>query len=214
LNRQNNIEIRKNKTAKWVRFLGVLLCIGSFYACKPTALTPKELISWVEDESNGLIRKKELGELLFQVKYQPLDYEIAKRNVGKLTDSSYQTTKQELEALQYVNLTIKPAEGKKFDVLRYGTGSQEEDQQKIYYYSFTFQQDIYAEQGGVKLPCTLYHFVRDHGLSPELNFALGFKKNGQGGDVKIVLNDYVFGNGELNFVIKEKDMEAMPALKI
>ena len=195
-------------------FLTIMVTITLFLSCSSSTLPVDELIAWVENADHGFEKEKVIGDLVFRARYKPLDYIIAKEHVNKLlTDSSYQEAMERLEALEYVNFSIYPAEGKQFDVLNWGNISQQDHQERIYYYSFTFQQDIYIEQAGEKTPCELFHFVRDHGLSPVLNFALGFEKKPIQGDMKIVINDRVFGNGELNFIIKEKDRLRIPSLK-
>jgi hypothetical protein len=206
------MKVLKHKIYYW---LTSFFMVVALFSCTPKELAPNDLIQYVENPDNGFIKEKILGELAFRVRYKPLSYIISKNNAKEIiTDSIYKASEEKLKGLQYVNLTIYPTEGKQFDVLKYGTGSQQEDQQKIYYYSYTFQEDIYIEQGDKKLPCKLFHFVRDHGLSPELNFALGFDAMDVEGDIKIVINDYVFGNGELNFIIKEKDIKRLPVLKV
>lgn len=194
--------------------LGIVLLTLFLVSCSPKELTPKDLITWVEEPDNGFVKEKTLDDLVFKVFYKPLNYVIAKENLNKMSDSIYLKTKENIEGLQYVNLTIYPANGKQINVLNYGNTSDREQQEKIYYYSFTFQEDIYMMQGDEKLPCQLFNFARDHGLSPELNFALAFEHSKNKGDLKIVINDVVFGNGELNFIIKESDILSLPSLKM
>ena len=62
--------MQKNKRIQsifWVYFIIILV------SCGPSSLTEAELITYVNDKSNGLTHQKNIGEVTLQVTYRPSD---------------------------------------------------------------------------------------------------------------------------------------------
>lgn len=175
---------------------------------------PQELVSWVENPDRGCIKEKVIKNIGFRVAYTPTPYMAIKENGGNLTPENYQEALDRLTGLTHFNLTIFPSDGSSQDLLHYQTANMRQYQEKIYYYSFPFQKDIYLVQGADTLPCALYHFARDHGLSPQIQFALAFEQRNSKQDMQLVINEKVFGSGPLHFLIEQEAIEGIPSLKI
>lgn len=193
--------------------LSILLSVthcGNF----PVELTTQEMINWVQNKNNGLIQTKEIGDIGFTVKYKPTDYLIARDILNGYDSDNYDTLKKKYDGLEFVDIKIYPTDPLIGDLMKYNASSIQDYQSKVYYYSFTFQDDIKLIRNGQENPCVLFNFARDHGLSPELNFVLAFERTNLNGDTKIQVNDKVFGNGLINFIIKSKDIKNLPSLKI
>jgi hypothetical protein len=63
----------------------------------------------------------------------------------------------------------------KDNVLTYNCITEEDIENKLYYFSYRFQYDIHLEENGIVLPCVLYHFERSLDLVNSRTFLLGFE---------------------------------------
>lgn len=148
----------------------IIVCAAILGSCQG-ALSQKELVSWVHDYENGLHQKKAVGDYIFDVQAKPVEYLRVVQSAKMNVDSSH-------SSLQYYDLKIQLKDGKT-DLLKYKVTDEKNYYEKLYYFSYHFQQDIYVEQGGKKLPCALFHFERSYDLSPIRTFVLAFEKSPQ-----------------------------------
>jgi hypothetical protein len=166
-------------------------------------------MGWVENEDNGLRQTRKMDDMAFRLQYKPLDYLLQQESVS-LSNRAQRI--KELEGMHYFNLTFLPNELGKGDLLKQAVGSQAEYQQALYYYSYQFNERLWLLQGQDTLPCTLFHFVRDHGLSPTLQFVLGFENKGINEDMQLVVHDDVFQHGLIKFSITKKQLHSIPTI--
>src|SRR5690606_15120299 len=124
----------------------------------------------------------------YQIQYKPYDYIL---NQERLSANFRNQRLEELQGMHYFNLKLFPVDGQ--DLLKSRSSTNVEYQQAIYYYSFHFQDQVFMIEGNDTLRCELFHFVRDHGLSPELNFVLGFPDLHSENDHQLVIDDEFFG---------------------
>jgi hypothetical protein len=99
------------------------------------------------------------------------------------------------------------------DIMSYQANSLGEQQNKIYYFSYTFQEEIYLEKDGKKIPCSLYHFERSYNLSSKRSFMLGFEipKESRDKESTLVINSNLLNTGPVKFNYLMNDL---PKLKL
>lgn len=148
----------------------IILIVG---ACSGE-LAPKEYIEWIRNPENGLHKQKQVGDFMFDVQYKPQAYLLLQQKQGQIPKKAqFDQEMHELANTASFELKLGAVDGKT-DLLRYKTTNQAEYDQKVYYYSFKFQESIYLEQGDQKFPCAAYHFERAYNLKNNRSFILGF----------------------------------------
>lgn len=199
-----------------VRIIHIVVLIGLFWmaaACKST-LDRKDYIKWVDDQAHGLNQLKQVDEFTFELKYTPLEYVIAQRYPQSCQDKKLYTQKlNEIKGLQYYELSI---DSKKGDLIEAYAASQEEINQRLYYFSFGFQNDITLQEGKKEQPCVLFHFVRSYDLKNQRKFLLGFQMSDSlsMSDKTIGIDSDYLALGKINITIKSDDLKKLPELLI
>jgi len=175
---------------------------ASVVACRQD-LDRAEYINWVQDYENGLHAKKTFSEFIFDIQYQPTSY-VALLNENTPTAQS--------STLEHYILRIALAEPT-MDVVSYSANSQSEKQERLYYFSYLFQHDIYLEVEGKRIPCVLFH-SEPTDLKKVRTFVLGFE-SGEGnvspGEVTFVIDSPKFSSLPIRVKILQQDI---PKLKI
>ena len=166
-------------------------------------LAPDQYIIWIQDYDNGLHVKREYADFVFDVQFQPQDF-------FKLTAAQPEPAGDGSVAMQYYLLRIS-CKDPSMDPVRYGVNNVSEWQQRLYYYSYLFQNDLFLEEDGVKYPCVLFHFEQSD-ISNSRVFTLGFETSARGADrSRLLIESEQFGSLPLRMeIVKEK----IPALKV
>lgn len=164
--------------------------------CNQT-LDKVEFVDWVRQNMN---KEKTRGDYLFEVLHRPAEYEVLMRHGKSIGEESFREEKAKLDGMTYYELKIGVKGGKE-DIMNYQSGNAQEKQQRIYYFSYDFQEDIYLEINGQKIPCALFHFERSYDLANTRKFMLGFSL---GNDTTIetttlVLNSQLLNTGPVKF---------------
>lgn len=182
-----------------------------FVACSGT-LEKDQYVKWVQDQKNGLHVSKKVNDFIFDLQFQPTDYVLVQRHYQKLHKDNYEEFEAEVDHLQYYVLKIEIADSK-IDFINHGLQSIQEKQEKIYYFSYLFQDDIYLEEEGKKLPCVLFHFERAMDMKNSRTFVLGFEKPlKEAESVRLVINSSdQFEGSKIKIKISKKNI---PSLKI
>jgi hypothetical protein len=207
-----DIMAKRNRLIK----LSIFLFALSVVACnkKNEKLSLEEYIKFIQNPDNGFITEKELGDYKFQVLYQPKDYLIASEIKSGCIDKSHVVERtKELDGYQCVVLRVKSKESN--ELLSADNGSEEEYYKRLEYFSGNAQSDMFLLDGQDTLPCVLYHYERNYGLSPITSIVMTFKNNkNSNSDKKIfVFDDKILGLGKLN-VSLEFDINSIPQLQL
>lgn len=147
------------------------LLIGLIATACDRSLDREEYMAWVRDYDNGLHVKKVVDEYMIDIQYQPRHYLDFLR--GEMVFDSADSNDRGKDDLQYYALTLGLANGTT-DFIQHQVEDVISKQQKLYYYSYSFQNDIVLEEEGQVLPCVLFHFERQVDLKPTRTFLLGF----------------------------------------
>jgi len=146
---------------KVVKLLLGVICFVLVVSCS-RSLERDEYARWVKDYNNGLHVRKKFSEFVYDVQYQPIQY------------LSLQSSEPLERNLHYFVLKIS-LEDPAYDLISYQAASPEELQQRLYYFSYHFQEDLQLEQDGQLTPCVLFHFEQSD-LRSDRTFVLGFER--------------------------------------
>jgi hypothetical protein len=179
------------------------LLIGSLFVLNGCSnqLGQEEYIHWVRSYDNGLHVQKEVDIYKFDLQYQPLSY-LQLLNRGNSVDSSPS------DSMQYYVLRIGMVKDG-HDIITYQVQNAVEKQQRLYYFSYLFQNSIYLEDNGVKFPCSLFHFEQSD-MDRARTFVLGFPKS-NGEEPSLVVDCPMFGSLPVKIKIHRHDI---PTVKL
>jgi hypothetical protein len=181
-----------------------LLCCLFLSSCKET-LDRSAFINWVHDYRNGLHVKKIVSEFVFDLQYKPSQY-IALMSTTPSVSAD--------PVLEYYTLNIS-LKDPSVDFINYNVNDSDAKQKKVYYFSYLFQDDIFLEEAGGRMPCVLFHFEQSD-LKKSRTFVLGFEKSksaldGSGDETRLVIDSPYFTSLPIKIKISKA---SIPELKI
>lgn len=180
-------------------------------ACTPTHLPKQQLVSWMEDPSNGLRKVREIGDFKFQLQYQPTHYMETKNPARKGGPEAVSEIKEPESTLAHFELRLG-SKDRKTPLLRQGIYDPGAYQERVHYLSFEQEQRIYLISESDTLRPLLYHFERSYDLHADVVCSLAFEKLPKS-DFSIMIDDANLGIGIINFSFQSPDFQAIPALK-
>lgn len=172
-------------------------CVCLLFTCCTGQLERDAYISWVKDYENGLHVRKSVDEFIFDVQFQPLDFIKISNSASAIDDS-----------LQYYTLTVRVNDDHS-DILDYKVKSAAEKQQRAYYFSYHFQNDIHLEEEGHQLFPVLFHFEQSISPDNSKTFLLAFENKHASEEVKLVIESPMFGS----LPVKMKILKSTPTLR-
>lgn len=149
-----------------IRLLGMLFSLVSCLSCTQSSRSMR-YINWVQDFENGLHVKEITNEFIFDLQYLPSEY------LRLMKNESIDSYHESLNGFQQYQLSITLKDNS--NLLTYRCHNEEDIQNKLYYFSYRFQNDIHLEENGKEIPCVLYHFERSLDLANSRTFLLGFE---------------------------------------
>lgn len=188
-----------------ISFYGSLLLVLT--GCQKS-LPKEEYMQWMRDEKNGLLKKKEIGDYIFEVQYKSPEMILLTLKGNKMDEAKV----NELNQMQYFDLKIKHKGGQ--DFIKTGSSDQTEYYNRLNYFSFGFQNDIKMQEKEAIYSCALFHFERSYGLSASRIFALGFEmpiKEKQD-DKTLTIDAHELGVGLVKIKFKKEDIDNIPSL--
>jgi hypothetical protein len=178
------------KRAVIIFYSSVWLCIAT--GCS-TRMGRQDYIAWVRDYENGLHKQQVSNEFVFDLQYKPSEYIFLQRNPGLLSDSQKSEELQKISSIQYYTLILSNKD--KIDLVEYGVNNIAEKQQKEYYFSYNFQDDITLEEDNKVLPCVLFHFERPSTPDGGRTFVLGFENQDKfSSEANIIIRSDLLGS--------------------
>lgn len=184
--------------------------------CRPPgALAPEDYLKWIADESHGLVQERAFDDLLFRLRYRPIEA-LALQQKGMAADSaSLAPAIAERRGAYYFDLRIWSL--KEQDVLSKGSEAPEDYHYKQYYFTSLVGDDLSLVLGRDTLHCALAHFERTYGTTPFNDLVMSFLDEATGPldkDIRFIYNDRAFGVGRVEFLIRKEDILRVPALKL
>jgi hypothetical protein len=168
-----------------------------------------------EEKEKGFYETK-LKDINFKLSYIPAEA-MALRELGDLsqaTQASFDTLAKSYEGLLFFDMEISIDHFNE-EMIHYGVGVQDETsfENRVAYYSFGMQKDINLISGKDTITCTIYHYERNYGISPQNHFMLGFRAS-RVKDAVLVYDNQLLATGPVRFALKEQDLLYHPKIKI
>lgn len=185
-------------------------------ACsKPSVLNAKEYTAWLEDVDNGACNKKKINDFEFAILYKPIDYIIAMESKNKsISKDSILKRKKKFKGYQYYTFKIRSFKDNEF--FRTGMISENEYYERLEYFVSDAQNDITLVEGKDTIPCAVYHFERNYGVSPYNSIVLAFAEKDSllKYDKLFIYEDKILGLGKIAIKLKASELSALPKLNI
>jgi len=190
-----------------------------FNSCSHKELNPTDYIHWVEDESNGLHKVEEVGDLIYDVQYKPTDYILCKTGEidGVVSDGLLDSLRAQYDSLLYFTVTLKNSTGK--DPISQNSNSKEIEEAAIYYFQYNFQKDIYIEVvDTVKIKHTpvLFHFERMYTVNNAKVFLIAFDNTIEmkEKDLQLIIHSNYLTSGLVKFYFDKDLFVQQPRMKL
>jgi hypothetical protein len=171
---------------------GTVLFVAIVFGGCNARLNREDYVKWVRDYRNDLHVQSLVGDYVFDLQYQPSAYVLLQRGISDIPEANRARELNKMSDIQHYILTISTRDGA--DLVSSGSGSEVETQQRQYYLSYEFQNDISIEEAdGKVLPCVLYHYERLRGAGGGRTIVLGFEnptKNSK--EAKVVIRSDLF----------------------
>ncbi len=189
-----------------------MICL---FACQERTITPVEYVNWIRSENNGLLVKKEMGDLTYSIQFKPLTYlALLEHGPQNITKSNITDLTKSYEGLEYYTLQIKGPDHVN-DLLSANLPSPDDYAERLEYLSFDFQNDIFLARGIDTLRCQLFHFERNYGSMPKLDFMLGFEPDKENNsDRSILLVDRTYAKQVITLNISKNAIDQIPNLNL
>lgn len=178
-------------------------------------VTVSEFVKWCGDEKNGLVLKKEVSELEFQLSYMPA-HTMA---YLELRNESYDIERfnkvaEYYSEMVYFNFRIKLKENSG-ELLKYRLQSPQQYDERVKYISFAMQNDFYIVQKKDTIRPGLYQFERIYEIAPMATLMMAFdkKKLNINEEITLVYNDKLFNKGYVKFLIDKKQLIDIPNIE-
>lgn len=202
--------------------LSLLISI-SIFSCKKisennyTINSKEDITNFIKENKKTNYYEKKINEVNYKLKYISIE-EMALRNVNDielLNQTRFDSILKDYDSLVFFNLEIS-IDDFYDDILKYKLDGDIEFNysQLVEYYSFKMQKDIKLVQNEKDtIPCALYHYERNYGLSPKTNIMIGFKlKNTK--NLTFVYENKHLRTSIIKIGIIEEDILNHPHIKI
>jgi hypothetical protein len=173
--------------------------------------------AFLDNENETNIYETKLKEVNFKLSYMSSEA-MAIRELGdlsKATQASFDTLVKSYDSLMFFDLEISIDHFNE-EMIHYGPVLRDEAsfENRVAYYSFGMQKDICLTIAGKDtVPCTVYHYERNYGVSPQNHFMLGFRAS-RVKDAVLVYHNQLLATGPVKFALKEQDLLYHPKIKI
>jgi hypothetical protein len=197
-------------------FVIVIIAILFLGSCRKAALSPSQYVSYIKDPSNGFIITKDLHNYDFKAFYQPEEYVTLKefRN-AKLSKEEFLKVRKNFANQWSFDLCLQNNDSNKIQLNK----PDSLNNKRLDYFSFNINQDVFLIINEDTLKCSLHHYERNFGISPEEHFLFAFAKNKtvalpEINKMELLYYDKILGVGNLSFEFDIKKLLKNPSIKI
>jgi hypothetical protein len=168
----------------------------------PSQSTINKKIEKYERSNKGeLIKTDGIYEFKLSIKTAEIMARQELKN-KKYDQNTYIKTLASFQGMNYFTLSIRRTDSNGDIVKEYGT-TDEEHEKIIKYLSFEMQNDCSIITAGDTLPCKIYHYERNYGVTPYSDISLGFEKSKETENIlALVFHDNFFGEKDIIFDLR------------
>lgn len=200
-----------------------MVAITVTFSCSKTGSKTYEVNSasdvneFVKEQKEKSTYEKKIKEVNYKLIYITNE-QMALRDIkdlSKIEQTQFDSIIHNYDSLLFFNLEIS-IDNFNDDILKYKLEGDMESSytQLVDYYAFKMQKDISIVQNEKDtMPCVLYHYERNYGVSPKTNILLGFKIPKLYNAVFVYENKHL-KTGIIKFIIEEKEIKNHPHIKI
>jgi hypothetical protein len=197
--------------SRFILHIIILSGLISFSSCGKKNLSRDAYSNYVSDDSNGLLKKENFDGITVELLYQPLEYVYLKeRKESEISKMDFDVWKK--DKINYEFYILRLRSEKANEISQHEAANFGEYSQYLDYFVSDFQNDIIKVVGPDTLPCELYHYERNFGISANNNFNLVFNKSASKEDKTIIINLGVYELGNIKFKFKKEDIDNLPSL--
>jgi hypothetical protein len=201
-------------------FFCLLLIILSrgINSCEKKYVNEEQLKEFVLKPENGLIQVDSFDNILFRLKYQPVDLLlkndlVACKRQGNNFDSCYETLNKSYN--KYVYFILECSSGNQ-DILKNSSESLYDFKDKLSQLSFDLDHCISIISNRDTIPLAYSYYPRTYGMLNMTSILISFPKKeiDQLELIKINFNDKIFGTGIHQFNFHNTDIKNIPKLEL
>lgn len=192
-------------------FLLIVLVLFTFSCTEE--LSPVDYDNWVKSAENGLHKEKRVGDYVFDIQYKTPEFMVLNLLKGKVErKAQLDSLTNKYKDLHYFNLQIG-LKNQSEDLLKYRLQSEQEYNDRLYYFAYNFEKDLKLKVGEQELPCALFVFERSFDLKPSRSFVLAFEKDSTvNEDITLVIDSPYFNTGKVQVTINTQ--QEIPSIRI
>lgn len=186
-----------------------------FTSCSNKQLSPEAYIRWI-NKNKGLVScSKEIEGIIFDVQYQPAEFMVLHefKQHETINPELFRKRLAERKDMERYVINISLAT-KDYYILKYELKGPSDYSERINYYSFRVDKDLYLIREDDTVSCLIHHFERSYGVTPGITITAGFPaaERERITERTLVLQDRVFNRGRVN--IKLKDLHKIPSIRL
>jgi len=189
----------------------LILLLFFVVACQPASLTEKELTTFVNDESNGLCKKNNIGEMEVKVTYRPTDLLVARELTTEQAADTAKIRVLKKKYGKYLYFILSLSKNNK-EALHQADGFS---QYSELVQTLSFRMGEYVNlttAASDTIPVGDFILDRTYGLSSATNMLFAFNKEKSSGKewVQFNLNELGLGTGNVRFRFLMKNVTNAP----
>lgn len=191
----------------------LVLLLLAFYSCENETSSPSEYLEAC-DNSNFLIKSKQIGDQVYELKFLPVDYLISREIMEEKL--SYDSAKDILSLPQKdVQFIFRFSNIENEDPEKYNlTYGYAEFDSRINKLSFQMDQNFFVLQNEDTFHCNLYHYERTFSLSKSSVFNVSIEAFDNTREFTFCFNDEIQNNGLIKLRYSASDINKIPILKL
>jgi len=202
----------------------LLLIIGVNISCTSDVKTEADLLKWMTNPQNGLVKIQTPTGYSFKMKYLPPQF-LAFSHLKRFGNGNVEQTGFDSLSRVYGNslnflFTIGPdkEKGEKFDIMYEGISNVADYNARVHTLNFDLRHFLSINIKGKEYRPVLTRFESVYGLNKSRNITVVFSPQEEGSQLMkaseydIVFNDEIFGTGINHFRFQKSDFENTPKL--
>lgn len=191
-----------------VNRFSIVLFFMLIIGCAKSNLSPKEMIKWIENKENGLIKEETIDGAKYTVSLHPSQYMKARAIIENDSFMLANCNDQNCSVVVKMEPTDKHTQ-----FLTLGAINNQEPFGRINYYLNGIQNDIKVLNGADTLKVENLIYERLYNVSPAQLILFGFKAKDINQSIKVIIEDRAINSGKMQFEYSSKILSSIPNIK-